>query len=353
MSAGDRSGWSSTYWCSLRAWARSAASSFPDTIHGTTPPEDSGPAAGRRSTGAAGASSTITWALVPLMPKEDTPARRGRPAAGQGVSSVSSARVPVSQSTCGDGASTCRVLGSTSWRIACTILMIPPTPAAAWLCPMLDLSEPRYRGRPSARSWPYVASSAWASMGSPRVVPVPCASTASMSAGVRSALARAWRMTRSWEGPLGAVRPLEAPSWLTAEPRTTASTWWPLRRASESRSTSSRPTPSLQPVPSAPAAKDLQRPSGARPRCRENSTNVLGPFITVTPPARARSHSPERSAPAAMCSATSDEEHAVSTVTAGPSRPYVYDSRPETTLDRFPASRKPSNSSGADASRDA
>ncbi|PSK43510.1 hypothetical protein B0E38_07826 [Streptomyces sp. 111WW2] len=80
---------------------------------------------------------------------------------------------------------------------------------------------------------------------------------------------------------------------------------------------------------------------------------MLGPFITVTPPARARSHSPERSAPAAMCSATSDEEHAVSTVTAGPSRPYVYDSRPETTLDRFPASRKPSNSAGADASRDA
>ena len=33
------------------------------------------------------------------------------------------------------------------------------------------------------------------------------------------ALARAWRITRSWEGPLGAVRPLEAPSWLTAEPR--------------------------------------------------------------------------------------------------------------------------------------
>ena len=36
--------------------------------------------------------------------------------------------------------------------------------------------------------------------------------------GSRPALARAWRITRSWEGPLGAVRPLEAPSWLTAEP---------------------------------------------------------------------------------------------------------------------------------------
>ena len=41
----------------------------------------------------------------------------------------------------------------------------------------------------------------------------------------------------------------------------------------------------------------------------------------MTPPARARSHSPDRSACAARCKATSDDEHAVSTVTAGPSRP--------------------------------
>ena len=103
-------------------------------------------------------------------------------------------------------------------------------------------------------------------------------------------------MTRCWEGPLGAVRPLLAPSWLTAEPRTTASTRWPLRRASDSRSTSSTPTPSAQPVPSAAAANALHRPSGDRPRCRQNSTNMPGVAITVTPPASARSHSPERSA---------------------------------------------------------
>ncbi len=50
---------------------------------------------------------------------------------------------------------------------------------------------------------------------------------------------------------------------------------------------------------------------------------TCGPAITVTPPASARSHSPERSAFAARCSATSDDEQAVSTVTAGPSSPYV------------------------------
>ncbi len=44
---------------------------------------------------------------------------------------------------------------------------------------------------------------------------------------------------------------------------------------------------------------------------------------TVTPPARAIEHSPERSACAARCRATSEDEHAVSTVTAGPSKPKV------------------------------
>ncbi|PSK61028.1 hypothetical protein B0E53_06890 [Micromonospora sp. MH33] len=58
--------------------------------------------------------------------------------------------------------------------------------------------------------------------------------------------------------------------------------------------------------------------------------------ITVTPPATARSHSPARSACAARCSATSDEEQAVSTVTAGPWSPKVYESRPETTAAAFP-----------------
>ncbi len=50
-------------------------------------------------------------------------------------------------------------------------------------------------------------------------------------------------------------------------------------------------------------------------------------------------HSPRRSDCAARCSATSDDEHAVSTVTAGPSSPNVYATRPETTLADVPVSR--------------
>ena len=48
-----------------------------------------------------------------------------------------------------------------------------------------------------------------------------------------------------------------------------------------------------------------------------------GVLSTVAPPARASEHSPPRSAPAARCIATSEEEQAVSTVIAGPSRPRV------------------------------
>ncbi len=89
---------------------------------------------------------------------------------------------------------------------------------------MFDFTEPTHNGRSSGRPCPYVASSAWASIGSPSRVPVPWASTASTSDGDSPAFASASRITRCWAGPFGAVRPLDAPSWFTAEPRTTAST---------------------------------------------------------------------------------------------------------------------------------
>src|ERR1041384_2120550 len=125
-------------------------------------------------------------------------------------------------------------------------------------------------------------------------------------------------MTRCCAGPFGAVSPFDAPSWLTAEPRTTARIWWPLRRASDNRSTTSTPTPSDHEVPSADAEKDLHRPSFDMARWREKSRNTVVAGITVTPAASASEHSPDRSDCAAMCSVTSDDEHAVSIVMAGP-----------------------------------
>ncbi|GAA3226475.1 hypothetical protein GCM10020256_36990 [Streptomyces thermocoprophilus] len=76
-------------------------------------------------------------------------------------------------------------------------------------------------------------------------------------------------------------------------------------------------------MPSADAENGLQRPSAASPFCRLNSTNAPGRDISVTPPASAMEHSPRRSACTARCSATSDDEQAVSTDRAGPLNPNV------------------------------
>ncbi len=76
-------------------------------------------------------------------------------------------------------------------------------------------------------------------------------------------------------------------------------------------------------MPSAASAYALQRPSVARPFWRVNPENADGVLIMVMPPATARSHSPARRACIAQCRATREEEQAVSTVTAGPSRPKV------------------------------
>ncbi len=69
--------------------------------------------------------------------------------------------------------------------------------------------------------------------------------------------------------------------------------------------------------------------------------------ITVTPPARASEHSPERRACIAQCMATREEEQAVSTVTAGPSRPRAYETRPEAMLGAVPLPWWPSKRSSA------
>ncbi len=90
--------------------------------------------------------------LVPLTPKEDTPARRGWPSCGHGWDSVSRLTAPAVQSTWLLGSVTCRVFGRVSCRIAMIILITPATPEAAWVWPMLDLIDPSHSGR--ERSWP-------------------------------------------------------------------------------------------------------------------------------------------------------------------------------------------------------
>jgi hypothetical protein len=82
-------------------------------------------------------------ALVPEIPKAETAARRTRPVSGHAVVRVSSETDPPDQSTCGVGRSMCRLAGSSPARMAMTILITPATPAAAWVWPMFDFSDPR------------------------------------------------------------------------------------------------------------------------------------------------------------------------------------------------------------------
>ncbi len=131
----------------------------------------------------------------------------------------------------------------------------------------------------------------------------------------------AWRITASCARPFGAVKPLDAPSWLTAEPRSTASTRSPAASASDRRLSTSAPQPSLRTKPSAAASKVLQRPSGASARVRETAMELSGDRIRLTPPAMARSHSPLRRFWLAVWIAVSDDEQAVSIAMLGPCTP--------------------------------
>ncbi|GLW18804.1 hypothetical protein Stsp01_55470 [Streptomyces sp. NBRC 13847] len=92
--------------------------------------------------------------MVPLMLKEETAARRGRALSGQVTASVSSRTRPADQSTWVEGRAACRLCGRTPCRRARTILITPATPAAAWVWPMLDFTEPSHSGRSAGRSWP-------------------------------------------------------------------------------------------------------------------------------------------------------------------------------------------------------
>lgn len=113
------------------------------------------------------------------------------------------------------------------------------------------------------------------------------------------------------------------PSWLAAVPRSTARMRSPSRRASSSRLSNSITHPSPETKPSAFTSKAWQRPVGDNMPCSEPDTDLRGSRVTTTPPARVRSLSPPPKLPQAWCTAINPDEHAVSTVTAGPCRPSV------------------------------
>ena len=76
--------------------------------------------------------------------------------------------------------------------------------------------------------------------------------------------------------------------------------------------------PSPRTIPSAPASNERQRPVGDKGSTFSTILVESGETMMLTPPTSARSQSPARSARHARCTATSDDEHAVSTAMLGP-----------------------------------
>src|SRR5271154_573664 len=141
------------------------------------------------------------------------------------------------------------------------------------------------------------------------------------------ALAYAARSTAIWAAGLGAISPLERPSWLTAEPQITASTRSPSRCASVNRLSTTTPAPSPRTNPSAAASNARHLPVGDSAPAWSKPRNTDGDNNMLTPAAIARWESSMRRLWQARWMATSDDEHAVSTETDAPRRSRKYERR--------------------------
>nr|CRL78798.1 hypothetical protein CPGR_04917 [Mycolicibacterium malmesburyense] len=101
-----------------------------------------------------GASSTITCALVPVKPKELTPARRVLPLVCHGLAWSTTRTGRASQGMCGLGSWKCRLCGIASFCKDSTTLIRPAAPDADSVCPMFVFTEPIRSGRSGSREAP-------------------------------------------------------------------------------------------------------------------------------------------------------------------------------------------------------
>ncbi|CAM5632510.1 hypothetical protein SAURM35S_07603 [Streptomyces aurantiogriseus] len=100
-------------------------------------------------------------------------------------------------------------------------------------------------------------------------------------------------------------------------------------------------------MPSAAVENGLHRPSGARAPARRNATPTAGESSRLTPAAMAVSLSPVRRLTQAWCTATSEEEQAVSTAMLGPRVSSTYARRPAVTPNAPPAGAHGSTAAGS------
>ena len=163
---------------------------------------------------------------------------------------------------------------------------------------------------------------------------MPCICNVCTSPGRMDPASSAARITARCAKPLGAVKPLDRPSWFTA---VDASDTRPggIRSASIASSTKT-PIASPRTYPSADASRVLHLPSGESIPAAKNVAVALCATMECAPHAAARSISPFHNSVAAMCVETMEELHAVSTESAGPCMPKTKHRRPAAQLRVFP-----------------
>ena len=170
-----------------------------------------------------------TLALVPWKAKAlAEPTRVGLKASGAPVACLGAMNPPAAPSMglnrCGFTVLKCRTGGAFSCsRKPPTRWWIPtiPAPASAW--PAADLAAPKTKilvpRVENEETNSNAEKAALISMGSPSAVPVPCICRQDTDEGSAAASSRADWTSLCCAGPLGAVRPLLRPSWLTPDPR--------------------------------------------------------------------------------------------------------------------------------------
>eukprot|EP00962_Isochrysis_galbana_P061117 scaffold36275_cov154-Isochrysis_galbana.AAC.25 len=100
----------------------------------------------------------------------------------------------------------------------------PVAPAAGSACPTLALIESSASGAEASLAHRTTDASERTSIGSPRPVPVPCASVQATPSAVVAASARAARSSSICADPLGAVSEADLPSWRTQLPSSDSDT---------------------------------------------------------------------------------------------------------------------------------
>ena len=180
-------------------------------------------------------------ALVPLNPNELTPATwrssfQSTASTGTTHLIASSSSTPIYSFSCFK----CKCFATCLRSMHRIALSAPSTPAAVSVWPKLVLALPITKA-PRFPRLPKASDTARTSIGSPSGVPVPCASSIVTSRAVSSLFSSASLISRTCDGPFGAVSPLLRPSWFTLEASTEQRTTSSMLRLF--KSTAPQPSP--------------------------------------------------------------------------------------------------------------